>query len=392
MKRFLLTCLFFALLLTQAHAQRGISDSEVRFGNWGPQSGPAAAWGTVTTAIEAYFNYINDQGGIHGRRLTLVSRDDAYDPARTVSAVRELNDREQVFAFVGGVGTANGLAVMPLIKREGIPWVSPATGSVVFAEQSDGLIFSTFTNYVVEASLLTRYAATELGAETIAVFYQNDDYGREGLRGLEEEVARLQAEGVNVVVGDRVSYERGTTGMQVQALRLAGSGADAVLLYSDPSAAAGLLAEFARLDYQPQILATVTLLDPSLIANPGMQGALFSSFLRLPSVILGEGNGDPIADRYFQEVVLQYAPQVARDPFRALAGIAFAQPAVEALRLARPELTREGFLEALRSIDGYSEGLFHNVSFVDGYQGNNSIQLLQVTPQGLRPVSDWLSF
>jgi branched-chain amino acid transport system substrate-binding protein len=383
----------FLLLFTFSFAQaQGVTETEVRFGNWGPQSGPAAAWGTVTTAIEAYFRYINDQGGIHGRNLVLVSRDDAYDPARTVSAARELIDREQVFAFVGGVGTANGLAVLPLVQRNRVPWVSPATGSVVFAERSEGLIYPTFTNYVVESSLLTRYAATELGVTNIAVFYQNDDYGREGVRGLEEEVARLQAEGVGVTVGDRVSYERGSTGMQVQALRLAGSGADAVLLYSDPSAAAALLSEFARLDYRPQILATVTLLDPSLIANPGMQGALFSSFLRLPSVIVGEGNGDPIADQLFMEVVVPYAPQVARDPFRALAGIAFAQPAVEALRAAGADLTRESFTTALQNISGYNQGLFHHLDFTDGFQGNNSIQLLRVTPEGLRPVSDWLSF
>lgn len=390
MKRFILgLTLLFAFSLTQA---QGVTQNEVKFGNWGPQSGPAAAWGNVTTAIDAYFRYLNDQGGIHGRDLVLVSRDDAYDPARTVSAARELIDREQVFAFVAGVGTANGLAVLPLIQRNNVPWVSPASGSVVFAERSDGLIYPTFTNYVVESSLLTRYAATELDVNNIAVFYQNDDYGREGLRGLEEEVARLQAEGVDVTVGDRVSYERGSTGMQVQAMRLAGSGADAVLLYSDPSAAAALLSEFARLDYHPQILSTVTLLDPSLIANPGMQGALFSSFLRLPSVIVGEGNGDPIADQLYTEVIVPYAPQIARDPFRALAGIAFAQPAVEALRAAGPDLTRESFVDALQNISGYDEGLFHNLDFTEGYQGNNSIQLLRVTPEGLRPVSDWLSF
>jgi ABC-type branched-subunit amino acid transport system substrate-binding protein len=325
------------LALAFGQAQEGVSDSSIVIGNWGPQSGPAAAWGTVTTAIEAYFDYVNAQGGVHGRELRLVSRDDGYDPARTNAAVREMIDRENVFAFVGGVGTANGLAVLPLILRAGVPWVSPASGSVVFAERSEGLVFPTFTNYVVESALLTRYAAEELGVENIAVFYQNDDYGREGLRGLEEEVERLREAGANVTVGDRISYERGSTNMAVQALRLSGSGADAVLMYSDPSAAAALLTEMGRLDYRPQILATTTLIDPSLLANPGMQGALFSTFLRLPSVILGEGEGDPVADRLFNEVVVAYAPQIAADPFRSLAGIAFAEP-LEPGRLRRGAL------------------------------------------------------
>ena len=374
-----------------AVAQEGVTDTEIVIGNWGPQSGPAAAWGAVTVAIEAYFDYINDQGGIHGRNLVLETRDDGYDPARTVSVVRELIDREGVFAFVAGVGTANGLAAMPLIQRAGIPWVAPASGSEVFAEQSNGLVYTTFTDYVVEASLMTRHAVTELGSSNIAIFYQNDGYGQAGLRGLEEEIARLQEQGYDVTVGDRVSYERGTTNLGVQALRLRGSGADSVLLFSDPTAAANLVNEFQRLDFKPQMLSTVTLLDPSLLSNPGMQGALYSVFLRLPSVVLGEGNGDPIADRLYQEVILQYAPEIAAAPFFALAGIAFAQPLVVALEAAGPDLTRESFIEALKGIDGYTEGLYNEISFADGPRGNNSVILLQVTPQGLRPVSDWLT-
>src|SRR5690606_37935952 len=220
----------------------------------------AAAWGSVTTAIDAYFRYINDQGGIHGRQLVLQSRDDGYDPARTVSAVRELIDREGVFAFVGRGGTANGLAALPLIRRAGMPWVGPASGSEQFAEQSNGLVYTTFTDYSVEAALMTRHAVQELGSTNIAIFYQNDGYGQAGLRGLEGEVARLQEQGYDVTVGDKVSYERGTTNLGVQALRLRGSGANTVLLFSDPTAAATLVNEFQRLDFAPQMLATVTLL------------------------------------------------------------------------------------------------------------------------------------
>ncbi len=391
MKR-IIAAVTLAFVMAFGHAaEPGITDSEIVIGNWGPMSGPAAAWGTVTTAIEAYFNYINDQGGIHGRKLVLAARDDGYDPARTVAAVRELIDRENVFAFVGGVGTANGLAAMPLIQRAGVPWVGPATGSEVFSEQSKGLIYSTFTDYVVEAVLMTRYAVETLGSKNIAIFYQNDGYGQAGLRGLEQEVARLKAAGYEVTVGDKVSYERGTTNQGVQALRLRGSGADTVLLFSDPTAAATLVSEFQRLDFTPQMLATVTLLDPALMSNPGMQGALFSVFLRLPSVIVGEGNGDPIADQIYRDVVVAYAREVAGDPFRALAGVAFAQPLVLALEAAGRDVTRASFMEALSNISGYTTGLYHDLTFGDGYQGNNSVMLLQVTPQGLRPVSDWLT-
>jgi len=389
--RKLLICIVVAALGVVGYAQNGVTDTQITIGTWAPQSGPAAAWGAVSTAIDAYFRYINDNGGIHGRQLVLQTRDDGYDPARTVAAVRELIDQQNVFAFVGGVGTANGLAALPLIQRAGVPWVGPASGSELFAQQSNGLVFTTFTDYEVESALMTRHAVTTLGSTSVAIFYQNDAYGQAGRRALEAEVARLQGEGYDVTVGDAVSYERGTTNLGVQALRLRGSGSDTVLMFSDPTAAANLVSEFQRLDFKPQMLATVTLLDPGLMANPGMQGAIFSVFLRLPTVIVGEGNGDPIADRIYQEVIIPYAPEIARDPFRALAGVAFAQPLVVALEAAGPDLTRESLTEALRSIDGYTDGLYHSVSFADGYRGNNSVMLLQVTPQGLRPVSDWLT-
>ena len=388
MKRVVKTLIAVSVLM----APLAMAQDTIRIGNWGPQSGPAAAWGTVTTAIEAYFDYINDQGGIGGRMLELVTRDDGYDPARTVAAVREMIDRENVFAFAGGVGTANGLAAMPLIQRAGTPWVGPATGAVEFAEQSNGLVFATFTNYFVESALMTRYAIEELGAETIAIFYQNDGYGLSGVAGMEDELANHP----NVLKGDQVTYERGTTNMGVQALRLQGSGADTVLMFSDPSAAASLLNEFQSIGYHPQMLASVTLLDPSLLAHPLMQGAMFSTFLRLPSVLVGEGNGDPIADRYFQEIILAYAPEIATDPFRALGGIAFAEPLVLAMQSvvdAGDELTRENVTAALGNISGFETGLYHNLDFTSGdFQGNNSALLLQMTPQGLRPVSDWLTY
>ena len=375
----------FGLTLAQTP---GVTDDEIRIGTWGPQSGPAAAWGTVTVAIDAYFQWVNDNGGVNGRDLVLISRDDGYDPARSVAAARELSDRENVFAFVGGIGTATGLAVLPIVQRGGIPWVSPSTGSSEFAERSDGLIFATYTNYQVEAALMTRYAAEDLGDTRLAVFYQNDDYGGEGLRGVEEEVARLQEAGADVSIVDTASHERGETNMAVQALRLASSDIDAVVMYTTPGAAAALISEFQRLEFTPRILASSTLLDPSLLANPGMQGALLASFLRLPTAIVGEGNGDPVADDALLNIVSAYAPEAAQDPFRALAGVGFAQPLVEGLRAAGEDLTRESFLAAMESLSGYDTGMFANLDFTESYQGNNSILLLQMTPEGLRTASD----
>jgi len=253
----------------------------------------------------------------------------------------------------------------------------------------------TFTNYLVESALMTRYAIEELGSDNVAIFYQNDGYGLNGVEGLEEEIENQRAAGVDVLAGDKVTYERGATDMGVQALRLMGSGADTVVLFSDPSAAAALLNEFQSLDFRPQILASVTLLDPALIAHPVMQGGMFSTFLRLPTVMVGEESGEEIADALFSEVILNYAPEVAMDPFRALGGIAFAQPlvlAIQAVAEAGDDMTQENVIAALNAISDYTEGLYYELDFTEGLQGNNAVKLLQVTPEGLRAVSDWLAY
>ena len=145
---------------------------------------------------------------------------------------------------------------------------------------------------------------------------------------------------------------------------------------------------FKGSSFTPRILASSTLLDPSLLANPGMQGALLASFLRLPTAIVGEGNGDPVADDALLNIVSAYAPEAAQDPFRALAGVGFAQPLVEGLRAAGEDLTRESFLAAMENLSGYDTGMFANLDFTESYQGNNSILLLQMTPEGLRTASD----
>jgi len=162
---------------------RGVTDDAIVIGTWAHLTGPAALWGSVGRGAEAYFAMVNEEGGIHGRRIELVIRDDAYQPARTLAAVREMVERDQVFAFVGGVGTATGGAVLDYIVENEVVWVSPASGATYWAYPPRRNVFAQNTPTFDEAAVLAHYVVEELGVRDVAVVYQNDDFGKSGLIG-----------------------------------------------------------------------------------------------------------------------------------------------------------------------------------------------------------------
>ncbi|HMQ07475.1 MAG TPA: ABC transporter substrate-binding protein, partial [Saprospiraceae bacterium] len=122
----------------------GVTDDEIVIGSWGPMTGPAALWGNVVKGIDSYFKLINDEGGIHGRKIKFIYKDDAYDPSKTVPAVRELVQRDEVFAVVGGIGTATNMAVKDFLSENGIPWITPMSGAAAFTHPPSDNIYSVF--------------------------------------------------------------------------------------------------------------------------------------------------------------------------------------------------------------------------------------------------------
>ena len=129
----------------------GVSKDTILVGQTGPQTGPAALWGAVARGTATYFAMINEEGGIHGRKLKLLIRDDAYQPTKTKAAVMELAEKERVFAFVGGVGTGTGMAVKGYLSDKKIPWIGPGSGSSHWAAKPGRYLFSVYPTYETEA-------------------------------------------------------------------------------------------------------------------------------------------------------------------------------------------------------------------------------------------------
>ncbi len=189
----MLACVLFVsmAIVPLALAERGVTDTEIRIGQWGPQTGPAALWGSVARGTGCYFDMINAEGGIHGRKIKYFLRDDGYMAPRTKAIAKELLEDKKVFAFASGVGTATGMAVKRYLHNRKVPWVSPATGSTHWAYPPTKYLFALYPHYIDEAAILANYAVNKLGKKRIAFFYQNDDFGKEGLAGLEYALGKM---------------------------------------------------------------------------------------------------------------------------------------------------------------------------------------------------------
>jgi branched-chain amino acid transport system substrate-binding protein len=379
---FLLALLVMTLTAIPALAAdvRGVTDKEIRVGQWGPQTGPAALWGAVARGTDMYFKLINDEGGVHGRKIKYYLRDDAYNPAKTKAIAKEFVERLGVFAVVGGVGTGPGMAVRDYLMENKVPWVAPSTGSTHWTVPFQKYIFAVYPLYIDEAYLLTKYAYENKGKK-IAFFYQNDDYGKEGLRGAQKAMHEL---GDKLVA--QVSVEVPDTDLSSHALKLKESGADVVIMWLLPKHAAIILGESAKIGFKPQWVSTNTLSDAPLMTQitKGLwKGVLCSTFGEVPD------SQHPLMVKY-RAGWKKYAPKERWGTFYA-AGIVWAEPMVEGFQRAGKNLTVDSFVKAMETFKDW-QGIGPPLTFTaDDHQGAKSVMIANVDENGnLKPITDWL--
>ncbi|HZY31565.1 MAG TPA: ABC transporter substrate-binding protein [Candidatus Methylomirabilis sp.] len=360
-------------------AEVGVTNTTIALGTYQPLSGPLAPYAVLGRTIEAYFKMVNDRGGIHGRKIDLLIRDDGYNPANTRVVVKELVERDKVFAFVGGLGTPTGLAVMDYLNEHKVPHVSPASGYSGWATPPKRYLFAQSTNYAVESRLLTKYAAEQLKAKKIAVFYQNDPFGKEGLDGVTDMAKRMGPAPIATV-----SYERTDTDYASHAIKLLRSEADTVLLWSSSKPTAALLKEAAKIGYKPKWVSSLVNLDPVMfkLAGETWEGAIVASSYTLYN--------SPEAEPY-REFMKKYLPNERIGGF-SVGGYAMAEIMAEALRRAGPDLTREKLVKALETFKNWSGVMTHNITWgPDKRQGQNSIFFTKAEKGEFVRISGWIT-
>jgi ABC-type branched-subunit amino acid transport system substrate-binding protein len=346
----------------------GVTDDEVVFGMTTPLSGPAAVYSAVSGGARAWAAHVNAGGGIHGRKIRLIVKDDGYIPGRAVANVTEL--KGSVLAMVGMIGTACLGATKDVLAQAGVPNVAISGNPRVFeaeTREAGRLVFAVYPDYVSDGAFLVGEAAAREGVRRLAVFYQNDDFGRDGLAGVRRGVAARA--GIELVAA--VPYEVQERELGVHALKMKESRADAAVLYAINTHAANLVREMAKLDYRPKLFGAFALSDSRTmfrLLGELWEGAYFSAGQWLP--------GEPEADAVI-EVLLRIDPALAEREATALIGAQYMMVALEGVARAGRALTRESYVQALEAMRGFRPmGL--PVEFgPDRHHGRNSLRLLR---------------
>jgi branched-chain amino acid transport system substrate-binding protein len=377
----MIVCAFFVCsLLVFAAAKPGFDDKEIRVAQWGPQTGPAAPWGSVARGTDLLFKIVNDEGGIHGRKIKYFIRDDQYNPAQTKAVVKELVEREGIFAFVGGVGAACGMAVKDYLTQNKIVWVSPSTAIDEYVFPVNPYIFAMYPLYDDEASILTKYAVEKLKAKKIGFLYQNDTYGKSGLDG-----CKTRLNHYNMKLVEEISVEPGEKDLSSQMLRLKNSGAEVTFMWVNPTTAAITLKTCATIGYKPQWISSDTLSDYPLMnkITGGLWEGVITGAFGLPTHV-----NHPLMNKY-RAAAKKYAPEERFGTFYT-AGVMYAEPMIEALKRVGPKLSTEAFMRELNATKNF-QGIGPVVNWSPTvHQGTDSIQIQKCGPNSSYiELQDW---
>lgn len=363
----------------------GVTDTEILIGTTGPLTGPANAWGAVQRAMDTYFKAINADGGINGRMLKIVILDDGYVPPNALSNIKKLVEEEKVFAIVGVLGAANVEAVKDYIDESGVPWVGIIGGNRSISDPPIDNAFGGYPQYYLGAQALVNYAAKDLDVKTVGVFYQNDEFGGDGLAGAEK---ACEENGLELVA--KVPYEVSDTDFSTHALKMKEANPDAVVIYSTARHAALFVGTCAKLEFLPQWLGTSAISDPVMIRLLGKawDGAIVANFAPNPQ-------GDSEGAVWYREMLEKYAESdvdKAVGTFTA-AGFYFAEYLVEGLKRVKGPLTRESLMKSMNSFKSVSGLFIHDVTYTKkDHRGQTSFYLMKANAETgkLEDITGWL--
>jgi branched-chain amino acid transport system substrate-binding protein len=340
------------LLALPALAQKtvvGVTDTEIKIGQTAPFSGPASAYGQISTAETDYFKMINEQGGINGRKINLIALDDGYSPPKSIEAVRRLIEEDQVAIMFQTIGTAPNAAIRKYINQKKVPDIWLGSGASMFVTDPAAFPWSIpfQPSYRLEGQMYAKYILEHKPNAKIGIIYQNDDLGRDYVNGLKDGLG----DKFDKMVLKSLSYEVADPTIDSQILQLQASGADVLYDASTPKFAAMTIRKVADIDWHPLhiIDSNGALVKPAL-ESAGLDksvGVLTAQYLKDPT---DPGWADDAGMKEFQAWRAKYAPE--SDPANPVwaYGYTMAQALVVVLKQAGNDLSRENIMKAATSL------------------------------------------
>ncbi|MCW5751617.1 MAG: ABC transporter substrate-binding protein [Alphaproteobacteria bacterium] len=320
----------------------GASDKEILIGQTMPYSGPASAYGTIGKASAAYFAKINDEGGINGRKIKFISLDDGYSPPKTVEQIRKLVEQDEVLFVFNTLGTPPNSAIHNYMNQKKVPQLFVATGATKWGDPKNfPWTMGWQPNYQTEGRIYAKYILKEKPNAKIAVLYQNDDYGKDYLKGFKDGLGEA---GQKLIVSE-VSYEVTDPTVDSQVVTMKGSGADTFFNITTPKFAAQAIKKAAEIGWKPtHFLNNVSASVASVLRPAGLENSkdiITAAYLKDPTDKQWEndqGYKDWLAwmKKYYPEGDLANSFNVY--------GYAVTQTLVQVLKQCGDDLTRENVM------------------------------------------------
>jgi branched-chain amino acid transport system substrate-binding protein len=366
--------------LAQKKYDIGATDTEIKIGNIMPYSGPASAYGVIGKTEEAYFRKINAEGGINGRKINFVSYDDAYSPPKTVEQARKLVESDEVLLIFNSLGTAMNSAIQKYLNTKKIPQLFVATGATKWNDPKEfPWTMGWQPNYQSETQIYAKYILKEKPNARIAVLYQNDDYGKDYLKGLKD---GLGAKAASMIVAED-SYETSEPTIDTHIVKLKSSDAGVFINIASPKFAAQAIRKIAEIQWKPlQFLNNVSNSIGGVITPAGLenaQGIISSAYLKDPT---DQQWTTDAGMKAWNEFLDTYFPDANRTDASVIYGYTAAQTMVYVLKQCGDDLTRENVMKQAASIKdlelgGLLPGVKINTSATD-FAPLSQLQLLKL--------------
>jgi len=337
----------------QTRYDPGASNTEIKIGNIMPYTGPAAAYGLIGRTIAAYFKKINADGGINGRKITFISYDDSYNPAKAIEAARKLVEEDRVLLVFQSLGTPSNTAIQKYMNASKMPQLFVASGASKWDDPGDyPWTMGWQPNYQTEGHIFGQYLLKNHPQGKIAILYQNDDYGKDYVKGLKDSLA----EAIPVVA--EASYETTDPNVDAQMVKLKASHADIFFNVATPKFAAQAIRRGAELGWKPlQMLNSVSNSVGSVIKPAGFenaQGILAANYMKEPGDPLWKD--DPAYNEWL-DFMDRYFPEGDKNNTLSVYGYTVAQTLVRVLTQCGDQLTRENVMKQASNLKGLRLGM-----------------------------------
>jgi branched-chain amino acid transport system substrate-binding protein len=342
---------FATTAIAQKKYDPGASDTEIKIGQTMPYSGPASAYGAIGKTEAAYFKKINDEGGINGRKINLISLDDGYSPPKTVEMVRRLVEQDEVLLLFQTLGTAHNSAVQKYLNTKKVPQLFVATGATKWNDpQGNPWTMGWQPNYQTETTIYAKHILKEKPNAKIGVLYQNDDYGKDYLKGLKDGLG----DKAKMIVAE-VSYEVSDPTIDSQIVQLQGSGADVLVNITTPKFAAQAIRKAYDIGWKPlHYLNNISIAVGSVLTPAGLDksvGLISTAYYKDPTDTQWASDPSIVEWTAFMK---KYYPDGSLIDAGNVYGYTVAQTMVQVLKQCGDNLTRENVMKQAASLKDFA--------------------------------------